>query len=163
MLRPTLAGVQEAPLPPGYVLRHYRPGDETAWADLLAAAYPDVPHARALPLTEFLPSPLFEPERIVFACRNETLAACAAAWESQDIWGSRTGRLHYVATHPEHRRRGLARAVVAAAIEWMAGRYDRAVLVTQTFRTEAVKLYMDMGFEPDLAAFPEMPERWRCV
>jgi mycothiol synthase len=162
--RPTLDRLPPVRVPAGYALRPFRAGDEVAWEDLLAAAFPDHPGAREVPRTEFLWDPLWRPDRTVFAWAGDTLVACCAAWETASIWGPHTGRIHWVATHPDHGRRGLARAVVTAALAWMKDYgYADAVLVTQTHRLPAIRLYLDLGFGPDVAAFPEMRGRWRKV
>jgi len=161
--RPDLAGLPPTVVPDGYALRRFLPGDEAAWADLLGRAFPETPDARTLPAREFMAGPLWDPQRIVFACADGRPVACAAAWENAAQWGPRTGMIHWVATDPDHVRRGLGRATVVAALEWMRGRYDDAVLVTQVYRLPAIRLYLALGFRPHLDAIPEMPERWKRV
>jgi len=72
--------------------------------------------------------------------------------------------VHWVATHPAHQRRGLARATVLAALRWMKKfGYENSILVTQVYRLPAIRLYLDLGFRPHLAGFPEMADRWPKV
>jgi GNAT superfamily N-acetyltransferase len=111
----------------------------------------------------FLESPLWRPDRVHFACADDVPVSCAVAWEDVELWGERTGQLHWVATHPSHLRRGLARAAVLAALQWMRGSCDVAALITQTYRLPAIRLYLELGFVPSMDAFPEMPERWAQV
>jgi len=164
MIRPDLAGLPLPKAPPGYVLRSYRDGDEPAWAGLMAAAFPEMPEPRTLPRKEFLQGSVWLPERICFACKDGVPVACAAAWEQAPIWGTKSGIVHWVATHPAHQRRGLARATVLAALYWMKTfGYENSILVTQVYRLPALRLYVDLGFLPHLAALPEMAERWAKV
>ena len=163
MRRADLTGLPRPHAPPPYAVRSFRAGDEAAWADLCAAAFPDVPDPRGIPAREFLGRPAWRPERMFFVCLGDVPVASAAAWENPDRWGPRTGQVHWVATDPAHRGRGLARAAVSAALRWMRGPYDRAVLVTQVHRLPAIRLYLSLGFLPDLDAFPEMAARWAAV
>jgi len=164
MRRPNLAGLPATEVPPGYTLRRFRPGDEKAWADLFAAAFPEMPEPRGIPQKVFLQDPAWLPDRVFFACLKDVPVACCAAWEDPPAWGPRTGQVHWVATMPGHLRRGLARAVVVAALGWMRDRpYADAILVTQTYRLAAIRLYLSLGFVPWLDAFPDMPARWAVV
>ena len=159
--RPDLAGLPEPQVRAGYSLRHFRPGDEPVWAEIFATAFPEMAEPRGIPRKVFLQDPAWLPERIFFACADDVPVACCAAWEDVKAWGPRTGQVHWVATHPTHRGRGLARATVTAALNWMRDRgYADAVLVTQVYRLPAIRLYLDLGFRPWLDAFPEMPARW---
>lgn len=163
MRRPDLLCLPQPHVPPGYTLRSFRAGDEAAWADLCAAVFPEVGDPRGIPEREFLSRPAWCPDRVFFVCAADVPVACTAAWENVDQWGPRTGQIHWVGTHPAHLRQGLARAAVVAALGWMRGRYDDAVLVTQVFRFPAIRLYLDLGFRPDLEAFPEMADRWAAA
>jgi GNAT superfamily N-acetyltransferase len=53
----------------------------------------------------------------------------------------RAGGVHAVATHPDHRGRGHARALLETAVDWAAPRYDVLVLTT-----EIPALYESVGF-----------------
>jgi len=164
MIRPDLAGLVRPQAPDGYTLRPFHTGEEAAWADLLAATFPEMPEPQSIPRKEFLRASIWQPGRIFFACKDNVPVACATAWEHAHIWGPKSGIVHWVATHPDHRGRGLARAVVLAAMNWMRTTgYESAILVTQIQRLPAIRLYLGLGFRPHLAAFPEMAERWAKV
>jgi mycothiol synthase len=164
MIRRGFGGLPALGAPAGYTLRSFRPGDEKAWADLLAAAFPETHEPWLLPRKEFMGSPIWRPERIWFACKDGVPVGSTAAWEQPTIWGPRSGIVHWVATHPAHQRRGLARATVTAALSWMNGQgYEDSILVTQVYRLPAIRLYLSLGFRAHLAAFPEMPGRWAKV
>jgi mycothiol synthase len=162
--RPNLGDLPPVRLTPGYTLRGFRPGDESAWAAIFAAAFPEMPDPRGIPEKVFLKDPLWLPERVFFACLDDVPVGCAAAWEDAALFGRRTGQVHWVAVLPGHLRKGLARAAVVAALAWMRDRgYADAALVTQVYRLPVIRLYLDLGFSPDLACFPEMPQRWAQV
>lgn len=163
MRRPNLDGLPPVRVGPGYTLRAFRPGDEAAWAALFVAAFPEQPDPAGIHQREFLSKPLWTPEREFFACRDDVPVACTAAWEAPERFGPLAGQIHWVATRPDHLRRGLGRATALAALHYMKSRYDSAVLVTQTFRLPAIRLYLDLGFQPHMTALPEMPDRWATV
>lgn len=65
----------------------------------------------------------------------------------------RAGRRGYVqrlAVHPDHRRAGVARALVVDGLRWLRRwRADRALVNTQEENTAAAALYRDLGFRPE--------------
>jgi GNAT superfamily N-acetyltransferase len=73
-------------------------------------------------------------------------------------YNATTAELKRIWTHSAHRRRGLARLVLAE-LEALAGRrgYTRLYLTTGPRQPEAKHLYLTTGYEPqfDLAADPE--------
>jgi ribosomal protein S18 acetylase RimI-like enzyme len=63
-------------------------------------------------------------------------------------WGGHTGYVQRVAVHREHRRRGVARALVIDALAWMSVRALSAAYVnTGLDNSAALALYEDLGFE----------------
>jgi GNAT superfamily N-acetyltransferase len=72
-------------------------------------------------------------------------AAWCGVWSSPEI---RAGQFEPVGTHPDHRRRGLASAVMTAGMGWMLERgLDRAFVGTGC-GAESNGLYASLGFEP---------------
>jgi ribosomal-protein-alanine N-acetyltransferase len=58
--------------------------------------------------------------------------------------------IHNLATHPEHRRRGVARALLGRVVGQATGsRKNRALLEVRKSNAEAIGLYTDMGFTRD--------------
>jgi mycothiol synthase len=152
------------PQPPaGYTLRTFRRGDEAAWQALYDAAFPRIPGRVAGKVADLMADPIWQPDRTFFVCTGDVPAAAALAWEPYwDAPGAAS--VHWVATHPRHRRRGLARTAVLAVLDWMR-RHGRAaaVLSTETYRLPAIRMYLGLGFRPDFAAHETMPARWRIV
>jgi ribosomal protein S18 acetylase RimI-like enzyme len=63
-------------------------------------------------------------------------------------WGGHTGYVQRVAVHRDHRRRGVARALVVDALAWMIDRPLTAAYVnTGVENAAALALYEDLGFE----------------
>jgi mycothiol synthase len=158
--RPTLDSLPDSRVPDGYRLRRFRPGDETDWQAVYDAAFPDIPDRVSEKVSELMASDLWNPDRVSLACLADRPVACAVAWEPP--WNAPgAGVVHWVATLPAHRRRGLGRAVVLDALQWMRRTGRRtAVLITEVHRTAALRLYLDLGFEPDFGAAADMDRRW---
>lgn len=127
----------------GFFVRSYRPGDEAHWARIETSVgeFDKESDALAYFAKEFAPQPELLSERMLFVCTPEGLPiATCTAWEKH-------GRnlIHWVATMPEHQRKGLARlAVISALHRFPAG---SAILHTQTWSHAAVRLYKKLGFD----------------
>ena len=87
---------------------------------------------------------------VIVAERNgclEGYVSCALDREAESHLGLRIGTIGLVATAPEARGHGLARAIIAAALEWFWS--QGAVIVevgTQLRNLPAARLYESMGF-----------------
>jgi ribosomal protein S18 acetylase RimI-like enzyme len=76
-------------------------------------------------------------------------AACCIAWPDP---ASGAGLFEPVATHPDHRRRGHASAVMAAGLARLAAAgMTWAIVITPASNGAAVALYRSLGFVPDSA------------
>jgi ribosomal protein S18 acetylase RimI-like enzyme len=73
------------------------------------------------------------------------------------------GELGYLVVAPEHRRRGLGAALIAAAVGRLRqGGYRHIFLGVQSWRIPAIRAYLSAGFQPFIHA-PGLSERWRSV
>ncbi len=153
MIRPDMVGLPTWPLPDGYRLRAYQPGDEATWVAL---------HLDAEPLFTVTLDHFEEsfgahrdllPERMWFVqtAAGEDVGSIAAWW--QDDWQGRGawGQIHWVVVARAHQRRGLSKPMLAHALHAMARTHARAMLGTNTLRLWAIKSYLDCGFVPDPA------------
>ena len=86
----------------------------------------------------------------------------ATAWYNDDFLGERHGRLHYVAIQSDFQGRGLGKPLVGGASRRLARLHARAYLTSQTTSYIAIKIYLDMGFEPYLDA-PYSREAWQLL
>lgn len=144
----------------GFRLRRAAPGDEAALAALLAAAFEDdtwTPQTVRERLT------VEASVRAVYvAARGNQIGATASARYLPDRYPG-MGYLHWVAAHPQYQGRGLGRMVTLAAL----GHFRRsgcagAVLETDDHRLPAIRLYLSLGFVPQMTA-PDHPRRWEAV
>ena len=151
--------VAEPRVPGGYALRGYRPGDEKGWSELLLLCGFDE-WGRDLTTDEYLRDPeRREGSRVVV--RSEQIVA--ATFASRQDTPVRAGVLDYVVSHPDHRNQGLGRAVCADVVGFFAGRgYDSVTLLTDDWRLPAIKVYLWLGFEPQMTR-DDMPGRWAAV
>ncbi|MFC9943989.1 bifunctional GNAT family N-acetyltransferase/NUDIX hydrolase [Streptomyces pratensis] len=81
---------------------------------------------------------------------NGTMAACALGLIHPVLAAptyprGRAARVHVVATHPDHRRRGCARAVVSALLDHLAD-VENVTLFELHTSAEAALLYREFGF-----------------
>lgn len=170
MRREHLRELPEAPLPEGYRLRLFRPGDEAVWADLATRAGEFAERSEALRRfeSEFAAFPGELQRRCLFLCGPDGGAVgTAMGWYGRpgvrmadappdvESWG----RLHWVSIVPERQGLGLAKPLVAAALRMMAERHERAYLTTQTSSWKAIGFYLKIGFAPD-PANPSCAEAW---
>jgi ribosomal protein S18 acetylase RimI-like enzyme len=118
------------------------PEDEAAVAQLwrdcgLVVAYND-------PVADFRLA-LGRPTSDILLHKNAQGAVIASAMVGHD--GHR-GWLYYVAVHPAHQGRGLGKAMVAAAENWMAAQgIGRAQLMVRETNPQMVGFYEKLGFE----------------
>jgi len=85
-----------------------------------------------------------------------------SAWQDPDYLGEPWGQVHWLAVRPAYQRQGLARAALAYTLRQLARWHTRAYLGTQSRRVGAIRLYLDMGFVPDLR-HPGARRAWESV
>lgn len=162
MQRPTLRGLAPARAPDGYHLRPFRDGDEAGWCRVMDLAFEWEPgHADFDKLMRR--EPCYHPDRVKLALADDgTVAATASCWKVPK-YGDHVRMLHWVGTHPAHAGRGLGYQVSLAALHHALGEGCTAMmLLTDDYRTGALKTYLGMGFEP-VCTHPSHPERWRMI
>ena len=151
--------LSDVPLPDGYALRAYRAGDERSWVGLLnLAGFTTWDLQR---IEKYLAdAERGEGSRVV----AKGGAIVSATFASRARWNDRqVGVLDFVASHPEHRRLGLSRAVCTAVLRFMVGAgYPEVILDTDDWRLPAIGMYLSLGFEPVMRR-EDMPARWDVV
>jgi len=161
MRRPSLDGLPPLSLAEGYELRHFTDNDEEGWNRLM-----DVVFERPQGTTDFSASmrasQLFQHDRVFVIVADGEVIATASGWHHPKF-GARSGYLHWVAAHPDHRGKKLGRSVSVAAMHRMVqdGR-NFVALETDDFRLPAVKIYLDLGFHP-LLIHESQREHWPVV
>ncbi len=165
MARHDLEGIREVPVPAGYRIRTFHPGDETAWARVETAVREFRDEARALEhfASEFGPHVDEMRERCLFLDTTDGEAVgTTTAWRNPLFQGRDWGRIHWVAVIPEHQGRGLGRLLMTEALLLMRTWHARAYLTTQTSSWIVVHLYLTLGFTPYLTA-PAEEEGWSLL
>jgi len=161
MVIPSLARLPEAAVPAGYTIRTYQPGDGAAWCRLINDAIGGE-YTEERVEQEMSGAPGLEPADLFFAVSGEVVAG--TAWARRARHGpERMGYVHMVAVASEHRGRGLGRALVVSVLRRLrevgvAG----AMLETDDVRLPAIRLYLALGFRPELT-HDSHAERWRRV
>jgi mycothiol synthase len=144
--RSPLVDLAEPVVPDGYAIRAVRGLEE-------AAALAEV-HAASFGSTwtpemyrQVMESPGYEAEReLIVETADGTFAAFTVTWHDQV---NRTGLLEPVGTHPDHRRRGLGKALVLSAMRKMAADGMEYATVLNEGTNEASRdLYRACGFRP---------------
>ncbi len=170
MIRPDLRHVPYRPLPQGFSLRLYRPGDEDDWVRIWLAAERAIGLLEQSKVSRETFDKNFGVDLKGFAARGYFLISpdgrtigTASAWYDYKHAGQHWGRLHWVAIEPEFQGKGLCKPMLTVVLNRMVELgHRRALLGTQTARLAAIKTYLDYGFEPDLAG-PGGAGAWRTV
>lgn len=139
---------ERRPLPDGYTLRCTRPGEEedaTQIALLLNAAFNRDFHSAAEYLTFSRLAPSFRHDLdLVAVAPDGTFAAYIGIPYVAEIGH---GLFEPVCTHPQHRRRGLARALMVEGLHRLQALGARDVVVETGDMIPANRLYEAIGFE----------------
>ncbi len=149
MTRENLDDIPRCPLPAGYSIRWYRPGDEGLWLTIqsLADKYTDV--TSNLFKDEFGSDAGVLSERQCFLCDGDgNEIGTASAWFGNHS-GQLLGRVHWVAIVPQHQGKGLAKPLLASICDRLRSLgHGKTYLTTQTCRIPAINLYAKFGFVP---------------
>jgi mycothiol synthase len=162
MQRPHLHDLPAArPLPAGYTLRQAGATDEPSLAATLTAAFGDAwtPERVRRELTA-------APEvRAVYVIDHEGYVVATASSRVPLAQFPGAGCVHWVATHPDHTRRGLGQVLLLRLLrDFQARGETQAVLQTDDFRLPAIRAYLQCGFIPVYAVRDEdHRERWSAI
>ena len=150
MVREDLETIPEFPLPTGYSLRWYQPGDEQHWLDIHLAADKYNPITPELFAREFgAPGDLLNARQCFLFDPNQKPVGTATAWFNDNFNGAAYGRVHWVAVVPAHHGHGLGKALLTIVCRRLRELgHPRAYLTTSTARIPAIKLYRCFGFVP---------------
>lgn len=165
MIRRDLEGIDDLPVPAGFRIRTFAPGDEPSWARVETAAGEFASEARALDhfASEFGPFLSEIEDRCLFLESDHgEVVGTTTAWRDPRFRGIDHGRIHWVAVVPGHQGRGLGRLLVVKALRLLRRWHERAYLTTQTSSWIAIHLYLSLGFVPFLSA-PEQAAGWELL
>jgi mycothiol synthase len=171
MLRPHLDVLPALEVPAGYGLRTFEPGDEGAWAAIMASAggigrewTVERVRERMIDREQFEPAGMFFVTSDVDAGRP---VASATAWRVTAT-ERELGNVHMVCALESHRGRGLGRLVTLAVLHHLRERgFRRADLSTDAWRQAAIRCYLGLGFVPVYLPDPDGTDshdvRWSAV
>lgn len=144
--RISLVDLPEPLVPDGYLIRAVRGIDEApALAELHSASFGSSWTAEQYRTLMGTPGYAAEREFIVQAA-DGTFAAFTVTWHDRL---NRTALFEPVGTHPDHRRRGLGRALLQFAMHKMAAvRMEYAIVVNSGTNEASRGLYRAAGFKP---------------
>lgn len=163
MIREHMREIPQIALPEGFTMRPMRPDDNSLWVDIWRDAEPYFDIAEDQFTKSFGPDPTGIAERcfILNTARGVSVGTISA-WYDRAYRGMDYGRIHWVAIRQAYKGRGLGKAMMTFAMNKLAQWHGRAVLNTQSKRLNAVKVYLDFGFVPNLD-LPGAPLAWREV
>ena len=147
-----LTDLPEAQPPAGYRIRTYETGDDAAFVRIKNAAFmSENGGGRAWTAADFqkeyLDSPYFRPERVLFAVYNGEPVGTTTAWTAMNR-GREVGLIHWVAVVPQHRKKGLGWVLNVRTLQKLKELgYGEAILNTSETLESAVRLYRRLGFE----------------
>jgi GNAT superfamily N-acetyltransferase len=163
MIRSHMRAIPVHKLPPGYAFRPFSSSDAETWVRVQAEA-----NAGLLPIdmdtfrTDFGGHEDLLTERSWFVTGpDQTEVASIAAWWRDTSEGPQ-GLIHWVAVLPQCQGKGIGKAIMTRAMEWLAHEYDSAYLNTSSPRIPAIKFYLDFGFVPDMQK-DRAEEGWAAV
>lgn len=144
-----LARIERTEPAPGYSVSRYRPGDERGWAAIEAAVgqYESEELAEKS-FTEQFSNRQADLEERMFLARDAVgnIAATCTAWHD-DLGVGPVSFLHWLATHPDHQGKGLARMLMIRCLSYFQEHGERPIyLHTSPQSRLAIPLYLSLGF-----------------
>lgn len=157
-LRAAPARVEAAP---GYTVRAWQPGDDSGWIDLLNAsgAFGRWDESRLVMEMDGL---VRAAQFFALVAEGGQLVACTGVL-ARPLAGRPALEIAWVARHPGHAGRKLGLAVVTHAMEAALAQPGAPplYLYTDDHRLTAIRMYLDLGFVPDLTSHRSYPRRWQ--
>jgi len=144
----------------GYQLDTFKDGDEDALVSLIQkSGLGNWAKNRIADMRRtLLPGGLF----VIRHVGTGTIVATANANNDPSIY-SEAGELGWVAADSDHAGKGLGFSVCAAVVNrFLVAGYKTIYLKTDDYRLPAIKVYLNLGFTPDLFR-EDMPPRWEKV
>ena len=138
--------------PRGYTIRHFVTGqDEMNSVELENASFRnewEYAPVQAGEIEGFVRSPSFRPEGVVYAVSQGTVVGECWAWiDNSATAASCHGDIWCLCVHPEHRSRGLGRALLLCGVEWLQKQGVGCIsLGVDGANDGAKRLYESVGF-----------------
>ena len=164
MIRENMENIPQFPIPKGFAIRNYRPGEGHIWTRIQRAAEPYINIDDGLFMRQFKSDLLAMEDRSFFLTTGagEEIGTITAWWQP-DMDGKNWGQIHWVAVHPNYQGRGFSKPMMSVAMARLQQSHERCFLDTSTARIPAIKRYLDFGFTPDLSRENNSQEAWMEV
>lgn len=140
-----------------WIIRPFEKGDEECWSKLISNSYQhniDTNSYYDYFRSRMIEHPAYDRSSIFFVVEKDNhrnAIATASAWYDTRIDDPKSGYLHMVGVLPQFQGLGLGRLVVLSALECMKTRGDTcARLHTDPWRIAAVRMYLTLGFIPEI-------------
>lgn len=147
----SLENLPDYPLPEGYYIRTFEPGDQKLWAEVETAAGDFASEEVALKeydrIFECRIEELKKRQILLFTEDNIAIGTSTAWWTDKYEPGNH-GLIHWVAIKPDWQAKGLGRPLMLAVLNTLRNFHTDAYLCTHTHRHRAVRVYLDLGFLP---------------
>lgn len=155
-------------LPEGFSFRFYREGDRDLWIEIEKSAREfDTFEEGVTAWQRYYGGREAElGERMLFLmdATDREIGTATAFYDVPDGDPSGDGWLHWVAIRREAQGQGLAKPLVARALQRLNELgYRRFIVPTQTTTWVACKVYLDLGFRPTQESARENGLGWRIV
>jgi len=161
MKRGRLDDVPDVAIPEGYTWRTFREDDEAAWCEIIEGNIGEGWTADKFELAIFT-APQFDPDGLFLAFLGDEPAGTSCAWRKSPDETAQ-GILHMLAVREAHRNRGLGTFLTFKVLEYLRERgFKSCFLTTDDDRLAAIKVYLNLGFEP-VYTHENHPPRWRAV
>tara|TARA_B100001245_G_scaffold69425_1_gene48805 strand:+ start:1220 stop:1837 length:618 start_codon:yes stop_codon:yes gene_type:complete len=143
-----------------YSLNEYSKDLDKTWIELLCMGEFDGEWNENT-FNEFI-SPIERQKGSKVILENNT--AIAATFASAVIYENKEiGRLDFVVTHPDHRKKGLGKNICIAVINhFIEKKYEKVILQTDDWRIPAIAVYLKLGFKPVFTT-KELEKRWNEI
>jgi mycothiol synthase len=151
MSRPLTDPLPSSPLPDGFTLRAFRPGqDDDAWLAINAAAFAH--HAeqgawQVADLQQRMAEPWFDPAGFLLLADDATGELAGFHWTKVHPAEQPVGEVYVVGVAPGYQGRGLAKPLTLAGLQHLRGRgLARVMLYVDGDNDAAVRTYSGLGF-----------------
>jgi mycothiol synthase len=157
MRRSLLAPIPAVNLPAGFTLRTFKPGrDDESWVAVNNRAFTGHPDQGSWSITDLhwrMAEPWFDADGFFLGIDDTTGGIAGFVWTK--VHGPHsgtgdhesTGEAYVVGVDPDYQGRGLARALMAAALRFLRKQgLSQAMLYVDADATAAITLYEGLGF-----------------
>ena len=158
MRKKNLVNLPGLNMPPDFILRHYMPGDDAHWENIIEASFKEKYRFGKVMKED----KRYRADRVLFVCHEGKPVATASAF-CHRLYPDETGLVHMVGAYPCYKGKRLGYLVSLAVLHKLQaeGKKD-VILETDDFRLPAIHVYLELGFEPEYV-HENQPQRWEDV